>query len=79
MNAHEIEIYFPHKDTYIEAVIHDYTSTFKFICSWQHWKYSENLDRADLPSDENELKEMAIKKYQRHQLENMEITDNNVF
>ena len=74
MNAHEIEVYFPYNGTYIEAGIYDYTSTFKFICNWQHWEYSMNLDRHNLPSSETEVKEMAIKQYRRHQLKTMDTT-----
>ena len=70
-NTGEIEIYFPYDNTYIEAGVYDYTSTFKFKCASTHFAHSENLDDDEMPLTEAEVKEKAIEWY-RQQLRNMD-------
>ena len=68
----EVEVYFPYDNTYIEAGVYDYTSTFKFKCASTHYAHSENLDDSEIPLTEEEVKEKAIEWYWQRKLKNMD-------
>ena len=74
LNPNEMEIRFPYDGTYIDACVHDYTSTFKLICSWTHFQHRKNISADDIPDNEDRLKEIAIQTYWAHQLKNMEMS-----
>ena len=69
----EIETYFPYDGTFIEACIHDYTSTWKFKCAWTHFEHRENMSQDDLPKTEKEVKEKAIEWYWKYKLKDMDL------
>ena len=62
----EIEVYFPHADIYLDANVQNWTSRWIFACSWQHTKITETIKEADIPTDTDTLKQMAIACYEKH-------------
>ena len=67
----EIEVYFPYDGTYLDASVQDWTRRWLFTCAWQHTKISQAILVADLPADEDTLKQMAIDCYERHKWRNL--------
>lgn len=64
----EIEVYFPHDNTYIEANVQDWTRCWRFTCAWQHTRIRQDINIEDIPTDEATLKQMAIECYEQHKL-----------
>ena len=72
----EIEVYFPHDGTYLDASVQDWTSRWRFTVAWEHTKIRCTIIVKDIPIDEATLKQMAIACYEKHKwrdfLRNME-------
>lgn len=62
----EIEVYFPHDGLFLDANVQNWTSRWRFSCAWQHTKITETVNVSDIPTDEDTLKQMAIKCYEKH-------------
>ena len=67
----EIEVYFPHDGTYLDASVQDWTNQWRFTCAWEHTEIRQTISVEDIPTDEDTLKQMAIACYEQYKWRNL--------
>ena len=70
MILNEIESYFPYDGTYLDATVHDYTRKWRFRVAWEHTDLRETIAPDNIPTNEAELQQMAIQRYESHKWQN---------